>query len=226
MYTLVIGNKTYSSWSLRPWILMKVLNIPFEEKLFPLFTPEGTAEIEKLSPSGLVPALVDSDGDISVWDSLSILEYLADNHPDKGIWPADKAARAHARSMAAEMHGGFFGIRGGCSMNLSKKYAQKDRGPDVAKDVARICALINEARSKFGGEGDFLYGGFGAVDAMYMPIVCRLNGYSIAVDDVTKAYMDTMLNLAPFNEWREAAMLEPWVIGEDEVDEEPIEVYK
>ncbi len=226
MYTLVIGNKTYSSWSLRPWILMKVLNIPFEEKLFPLFTPEGTAEIAKLSPSGLVPALVDSDGDISVWDSIAIMEYLADNHPEKGIWPADKAARAHARSMAAEMHGGFFGIRGACSMNLSKKYAEKDRGEACAKDVARICQLINEARSKFGGQGDFLYGGFGAVDAMYAPIVTRLDTYSIAVDDVTQAYMDKILSLPEFVEWREAAMLEPWVIGEDEVDEEAIEHFK
>lgn len=226
MYTLVIGNKTYSSWSLRPWLLMKMLDIPFEEKLFPLFTPEGTAEIAKLSPSGLVPALIDSDGDINVWDSLAIMDYLADNHPNLAIWPTDKSARAHARSMAAEMHGGLFGIRSACSMNLGKKFANKDRGADCAKDVARICQLINEARAKFGTDGDFLYGQFGAVDAMYAPIVTRLDTYSIEVDAVTQKYMDAVLGLPEFKQWRDAAMQETWVIGEDEVDEQPIEVYK
>lgn len=224
MYTLVIGNKTYSSWSLRPWILMKVLGIPFKEKLFPLFTPEGTAEIKKLSPAGLVPALLD-DG-ILVWESLAIIDYLADNNPELNIWPKDKAARAYARSMASEMHGGFFGIRNACAMNLGKKYATKDRGADMAKDVKRICTLFNEARTRFAGRGKFLYGEFSAVDAMFAPVVTRLDTYSVAVDDTTRAYMDVILNLPAFKEWREAAMLEEWVIGEDEVDEEPIEIFK
>ena len=228
MYTLVIGNKTYSSWSLRPWLVMSFFKIPFEEIIIPLDLPDTKENIQKYSKAGQVPVLVDNGGDdrIIVWESLAIIDYMADIYPEIAIWPKDKDKRAHARSMAAEMHGGFLPIRKACPMNLSKKFQQKDRGEDVAKDVARITQLINEARSKFGDNGEFLYGEFSATDAMYAPVVTRLNTYSIAVDDVTRKYMDVIQAMPEFNQWRDAAMDEPWVLGEDEINEKAIEVYK
>jgi glutathione S-transferase len=228
MPTLVIGNKCHSSWSLRPWILLRQLGIPFEEVLIPftdpIDTPEWKAEVRKYSPAGKVPALV--DGDVAAWDSLAIMEYVAELRPDLPVWPRDKAARAMARSISAEMHSGFSALRSACPMNLGKKYARRDRGPAVEKDVARIGEIWRTARERFGAGGPFLFGAFGAADAMYAPVVTRFDTYSVPVDPACRAYMDAVLGTPAFQEWRAAALAETWIVPEDEVDEEPVAVLR
>lgn len=222
---LVIGNKLYSSWSLRPWILMRHLGIPFEEVLVPLDRPDTKARILEHSPAGKVPVLV--DGVATVWESLAIIDHLADLYPESDVWPREDAARAHARSIAAEMHAGFQKLRAALPMNLGKRYAHRDRGEGVAADVARVVAVWREARTRFGAGGPFLFGkAFGAADAMYAPVVTRLDTYSWPVDPDTRAYMDAVLALPAFVAWRDAALEEEWVIAHDEVDEEPIAVYR
>ena len=228
MPTLVIGNKCHSSWSLRPWILMRQLGDPFDEVLVPftdpIDTPEWKAQVRKYSPAGKVPALV--DGDVAVWDSLAIIEYVAEMRPDLPVWPRERAARAMARSISAEMHSGFSALRSACPMNLGKRYAEKDRGAAVARDVARVTEIWRTARERYGAEGPFLFGQFGAADAMYAPVVTRLDTYSIPVDSVSRAYMDAVLGTAAFQEWRAAALTETWIVPEDEVDEEPIATFR
>ena len=222
---LVIGNKLYSSWSLRPWILMRHLGLAFEEALVPLDRPDIKARIQAHSPAGKVPVLV--DGAVTVWESLAILDHLADVHPTVPIWPEDLAARAYARSIAAEMHAGFMPLRAAMPMNLGKRYAYKDRGPDVAANVARVETLWREARTRFGAGGPYLFGAqFGAADAMYAPVVTRLDTYSWPVADDTRAYMDAVLALPAFLDWREAALDEEWVLDHDEVDEPATAVYR
>jgi glutathione S-transferase len=230
--TLVIGNKCHSSWSLRPWILMKHFGIPFEEVLIPftdpIDTPEWKRQVRKYNPAGKVPALV--DGEIAVWESLAIMEYLAEKHPDIPIWPKDRAARAMARSIASEMHAGFSAMRGACPMNLGKKYAYKDRGAAAAKDAARVAEIWRTARERFGkgatNGGPFLFGAFCAADAMYAPMATRFETYSLPADAVVRAYMDAVMGTAAFQEWRRAALAETWLVPEDEVDEEPIENFR
>ncbi|WP_029029670.1 glutathione S-transferase family protein [Salinarimonas rosea] len=222
---LVIGNKLYSSWSLRPWILMRHLGLDFEEALVPLDQPDTKAKILAHSPAGKVPVLV--DGEVTVWESLAILDYLADLHPESEIWPREDVARAYARSIAAEMHAGFQKLRAALPMNLGRRYAHKDRGEGVAADVARVVALWREARDRFGAGGPFLFGKqFGAADAMYAPVVTRLDTYSWPIDADTRAYMEAVLTLPAFVEWREAALDEAWVLAHDEVDEPAIAVYR
>src|SRR5215203_1221553 len=228
MPTLVIGNKCHSSWSLRPWILMRQLGVPFDEVLVPftdpIDTPEWKAQVRKYSPAGKVPALV--DGDVAVWDSLAIIEYVAEMRSDLPVWPRERAARAMARSISAEMHSGFGALRSACPMNLGKRYGEKDRGAAVARDVARITEIWRAARERYGAEGPFLIGQFGAADAMYAPVVTRLDTYSIPVDPVCRAYMDAVLGTPAFREWRAAALAETWIVPEDEVDEEPIATFR
>ena len=217
MPTLVIANKLYSSWSLRPWLLLRQAGIAFDERLIRLGEPDTGARIRAFSGGGKVPVLI--DGDATVWESLAIMEYAAERWPDAGIWPRDPAARAFARSIAAEMHAGFQGLRAACPMNLGKRFGPRDRGPGVAADVVRIEAIWREARDRFGAGGPFLFGGFDAADAMYAPVVTRLDTYAIAVGRETRAYMDAVLGLPAFAEWREAALAEPWIVEADEVDE-------
>lgn len=228
MPTLVIGNKCHSSWSLRPWILMRQLGVPFDEVLVPftdpIDTPEWKAQVRKYSPAGKVPALV--DGDVAVWDSLAIIEYVAEMRSDLPVWPRDRAARAMARSISAEMHSGFGALRSACPMNLGKRYGEKDRGAAVARDVARITEIWRAARERYGTEGPFLFGQFGAADAMYAPVVTRFDTYSIPVDPVSRAYMEALLGSEAFQEWRAAALAETWIVPEDEVDEEPIATFR
>ena len=228
MPTLVIGNKCHSSWSLRPWILMRQLGVPFDEVLVPftdpIDTPEWKAQVRKYSPAGKVPALV--DGDVAVWDSLAIVEYVAEMRSDLPVWPRERAARAMARSISAEMHSGFSALRSACPMNLGKKYGEKDRGAAVARDVARITEIWRAARERYGAEGPFLFGQFGAADAMYAPVVTRFDTYSVPVDPVSRAYMEAVLGTAAFREWRAAALAETWIVPEDEVDEEPIATFR
>lgn len=216
---LIIGNKNYSSWSLRPWLAMKVAGIPFSETFVPLDTPDFRAKVLAASGDagpGRVPALI--DGDVRVWESLAILEYLADKFPQAGLWPAGEAARAHARAVAAEMHSGFQPLRRHLPMNVRRPVKARALDDAVAADVTRIDAIWNEARSRFGAAGPYLYGAFGAADAMYAPVVWRFHTYAIAVSDRARAYMRAVLALPASLEWSEEARREPWVLAHDEVD--------
>jgi glutathione S-transferase len=223
MPTLVIANKCYSSWSMRPWLLMKQLGIAFDEITVPLDLPDTKAKVLKHSPAGKVPILI--DGDVTVWETVAIMEYVGEAY-GVPVWPADRKARAMARSIAAEMHSGFSALRSACPMNLGKKFAQKDRGEAVASDVARFSEIVRQAREQFGAGGPFLFGAFSAADAMYAPLVTRLDTYSIPLDATTRAYADAILILPAFQEWRSAAMEEEWIVEADEVDEEAIEDYR
>lgn len=216
---LIIANKLYSSWSLRPWLAMTVLGIPFKEELIPFEDPRFKPRINELGSPGQMPVLV--DGDIAVWESIAIIEHVAERFPDAGFWPSDAAARANARAISSEMHAGFRALRGACPMNLGKRFHRRDRGPDVAADVARITQLWAGARRKFGAASGepFLYGRFCAADAMFAPVVSRLDTYDIDVDIETRAYMDAILTLPAFVAWREAALKENWIFAEDEADE-------
>jgi glutathione S-transferase len=192
---LVIANKNYSSWSLRPWIAMKVFGFDFDEKKIPL-QEKGTKDaILGHSPAGKVPILV--DGKTTVWDSLSILEYLAERN--RKLWPADPAERARARSLAAEMHSGFPSLRNHMSMNVRKRYAGKGRTPEVLAEIERIKAIWNEAQKPF------LFGAFTAADAMYAPVVLRLRTYEVELPRAARSYYDAMLELPSMLEWIAAA---------------------
>lgn len=216
---LVIGNKRYSSWSLRPWLLMRCFEVPFHEVLIPLYTSEFAVRIGELSPSGRVPVLL--DGDVRVWDSLAIAEYLAERFPDRAIWPAERAARAVARSIASEMHSGFVALRSACPMNLRVAAPFQGWGGEAAAgDVRRIVELWADARARFGapsGAGPFLFGAFTAADAMYAPVTARLLGYGWPIDASTRAYCEAVQALPAFREWQAAADAEPWVIAANEV---------
>ena len=217
---LAIGNKAYSSWSLRPWILMKMLDIPFTEDLIPLDTPEFRQRVNAYQAGATVPILV--DGDVTVWESLAIMDYLADCFPEKAVWPKDKKARAFARTIANEMHAGFRALRQACPMNVRKIHPAKERGEPVDKDVARLTHLWTTALSKYGkpsGQGPFLFGGFSAADAMFAPVVTRLVTYSISIDAVSKAYCEAVLKTSAFRQWHQEALAEPWVVAHDEADE-------
>jgi glutathione S-transferase len=214
--TLVFGNKNYSSWSFRPWIALRVAGIPFEEVVIPLYEPGSKEQILKYSPAGKVPVLI--DGDIRVWESLAILDYLAERFPQARLWPTDAAARAQARAIAAEMHAGFAPLRRHCPMNMWRPVRTRELPPEVAADVRRIDAIFTECRERFGQGGAFLFGGFGAADAMYAPVVSRLHTYGIAVGAVAQTYMQAMMALPAWAEWRAAALREPWVMANDEVD--------
>jgi len=211
---LYIGNKVYSSWSLRPWIVMRAKDIAFEETLVQLRSADTPERIRKVSPSGKVPCLTD-DG-APIWETLAIMEYLAEKFPAKDIWPKNRRARTHARSIASEMHAGFQSLRSQCSMIVTQRFAPRQRSPEVMADVARISAIWNEARANFADKaaGPFLYGDFSAADGMYAPVVTRFHTYSIAVDPVSQAYMDAVLAHSAYRQWLAGAVTEPWILGE------------
>ncbi len=214
--TLVIGNKNYSSWSLRPWIAMKVAGIPFEEKVIPLYEPGSREQVLQYSPVGKVPVLVEAGQ--SIWESLAILEYLAEKFPNAGLWPRDARARAHARALAAEMHAGFQALRKHCPMNMWLPVRPRPQPDDVIANVRRIEALWGECRRRFGQGRAFLFGDFGAVDAMYAPVVSRLHTYGLTVNEASRAYMDAVMALPAWIEWRTAALQESWVMKGNEPD--------
>ena len=176
---LTIGNKNYSSWSFRPWIAMKVAGIAFEEEVISLNAPDFKARVGKLSGTGKVPAL--TDGDVQVWESLAILEYLAEKFPAAGLWPADPAARAHARAIAAEMHAGFVPLRRLLPMNMWRPVKPLALTPEAEANVRRIEAMWTDCRNRYGKGGAFLFGAFGAADAMYAPVVSRFHTYAVEV---------------------------------------------
>lgn len=214
---LVIGNKRYSSWSLRPWLVLQHFGIDFDEQLIRLDEPTTKAEILAVSPSGRVPCLI--DGAISIWETLAIIEYVAETYPHLAIWPKDRAARAMARAISNEMHAGFTGLRSACPMNLRRRFEWRDRGEAAANDVTRIVSLWRDARGRFGGQGPFLFGAFSAADAMYAPVVHRLDGYSWSVPSDIAPYVAAMLDLPAMRTWRTGADAEPWIVPSDEVSE-------
>ena len=214
--TLVIGNKNYSSWSFRPWIAMKVAGIAFDEQVISLDAPDFKTRVGRISGTGKVPALV--DGEVHVWESLAILDYLAESFPKAGLWPADRAARAHARAVAAEMHAGFMAMRRECPMNMWRPVTPRELTPQALADARRIEAIWTDCRTRFGADGPFLFGSFGAADAMYAPVVSRFHTYAVEVSAPARAYMAAVMALPAWLEWRAAALQEPWVLPHDEPD--------
>jgi glutathione S-transferase len=213
---LVIGNKNYSSWSMRPWIALRVANIQFEETVIPLYEPESAEQILKFSPAGKVPILI--DGDVRVCESLAILEYLAEKFPAAGLWPRDAGARAHARAIAAEMHAGFVPLRGECPMNMWHPPGTRALSAPAAANVKRIDDIWSGARARFAADGPFLFGAFSAADAMYAPVVSRFHTYAIDVGAASRAYMGAVMALPAWREWSGAALKEPWVMRHVEPD--------
>jgi glutathione S-transferase len=213
---LIIGNKNYSSWSLRPWIAMKVAGLAFDEEVISLSATDFKARLSKVSGTGKVPALL--DGDVHVWESLAILEYVAEKYPHARLWPADPAPRALARAIAAEMHAGFAPLRRHLPMNMWRPVIPRQLIPEVKANVRRIEEMWIDCRTRYGAGGAFLFGGFGAADAMYAPIVSRFHTYAVEVGEAARAYMAAVMALPAWGEWRAAALAEPWVLPEDEVD--------
>ena len=198
MLKIVVGNKKYSSWSLRPWLVLKHAGVPFEETVVALDMPDTDANIRKYSPSGRVPALI--DGELTVWDSLSICEYLNEKFPEKRLWPQDRARRAIARSLCAEMHSGFANLRNDCSMKIVQQYPYKALRPETQAEVDRIAAIWEDCLKQSGGP--FLFGKEPCIaDAFYAPVVSRLRTYSIPVSGAAKAYCDTVWAWPPLQAW-------------------------
>jgi glutathione S-transferase len=208
---LVIGNKNYSSWSMRPWLALRANDIAFEEVFIPLYT--GAADKQRIldvTPSGKVPALI--DGDVTVWDSLAIIEYLAERFPQSRLWPEDRAARAHARAISAEMHSGFMALRGECGMNLHRPVGAIKLSADARANVARIEQIWIECRRRHNVAGPFLFGAFSGADAMFAPVVHRFRTYAIEVAPEAADYMKAMMALSAFAEWTRAGLAETIVI--------------
>lgn len=205
MYTLIIGNKNYSSWSLRPWLALRMLNIPFVERLEP-FVDHGSHEtFRAFSPTGRVPLLI--DGEVEVWDSLAIVEHVADRHPE--LWPSGGAARAYARSVSAEMHSGFSTLRNICTMNCGLRVQLHTRPPALEADLARINEIWTTGLSRLGGP--FLAGSaFTIADAFFAPVALRLQTYGISLGREADAYAQRLRDLPPMVEWYEAGIAETW----------------
>ncbi|MDE2363412.1 MAG: glutathione S-transferase family protein [Hyphomicrobiales bacterium] len=210
MLTLVIGNKSYSSWSMRPWMLLESFQIPFDEIVIPLYVEGSKQQILKHTPSGKVPVLI--DGETHVWDSLSICEYVAEKFPDRAIWPKDAQARALARSMSAEMHSSFQALRQQCGMVVHRKKGPVEFSADTLADIARIESMWAFSRAKYAKDGPFLFGAFSAADAMYAPVVVRFDVYQPKISATTRAYMDAMTQTPAWKKWMAGAAAETWRI--------------
>ena len=218
MYTLYIANKNYSSWSLRGWLCARLSGAPFEEKLVQLGTGGPNPAYLPFSPTGLVPCL--HDGDVVVWESLAIAEYLAERHP--GMWPGDPKARAFARSMCAEMHAGFRHLRNDMTMCIRERVDVRPWSPDLTKDIERVFALWTEARRRFGVGGPYLFGAWSIADAFFAPVAFRFQTYAVEPPDEAGAYWRRLLAHPHVREWESAALAETTVI---EVDE-PRHIYR
>jgi glutathione S-transferase len=200
---------------MRPWLALRANNIPFEEIFIPLYTGDADKQrILNFTDSGKVPALI--DGDLTVWDSLSIIEYLAERFPETRLWPEDRAQRAHARSISAEMHSGFMALRNECGMNLHRQVGAIALSADAQANIARVQQIWLECRARHRGQGPFLFGAFGGADAMFAPVVHRFRTYAIEVAPELRDYMDTMLSQPAFQEWTRAGLAETIVIDKFE----------
>lgn len=208
---LVIGNKNYSSWSMRPWLLMRQQSIEFEEVQIPLRQPDSLERKLVYSPAGKVPIL--RDGEMGIWDSLAIIEHLAERFPANQIWPADPEPRALARSVSAEMHSGFANLRTRMPMNCRARRPAAGRGPGVQEDIDRIREIWRECRARFGAGGLFLFGDFTAADAMFAPVASRLRTYCVELEGPEAEYAEAVLALPAVEEWMEDARNEPWRIA-------------
>lgn len=219
-FTLVVGNKNYSSWSMRGGLMVRIAGIECEEIVIPLDRPESAAAIRKHSPSGKVPALLHRG--LAVWESLAIAEYLNDLKPEAGLWPSSAAARAHARAISAEMHAGFADLRTHMPMNIRASYPGKGIAPGVRADIERITSMWRDCRKRFGGafprDDGFLFGTFGAADAMFAPVVTRFRTFGVALDADSEAYAKAVLAQPAVQEWIDAAKNEPWLIQSCELD--------
>jgi glutathione S-transferase len=213
---LIIGNKNYSSWSLRPWLAMTMAGLPFRETVIPLYTPESKEQITAHSKAGRVPVLY--HGRLVIWDSLAILEYIAETFPEKKLWPVGKMARAVARAVSNDMHSGFTALRNACPMNIRRPPKGIALSDAVLADVARIESIWRECRSRFGKGGSFLFGRFSIADAMFAPVASRFATYDLATAADAKAYVATVLGTPAFKLWQEAALEETWIIPAEEVD--------
>jgi len=203
--TLVIGNKNISSWSMRPWVAAVAFNIPFTEVRLLLDQPDTAAKIASYSQAGRVPVLL--AGEMTIWDSLAICEYLAEQFPDKHLWPQDVAARAMARSITAEMHSGFAALRNDMSMNIQARLPGRGRTPGAQADIGRICEIWEECLARF-GHHVYLFGGFSIADAFYAPVVTRFKTYGVALAPALQAYCDRVLAHPAVARWVREAMLE------------------
>ena len=213
---LIIGNKNYSSWSLRAYMALAAFAIPFEEKLLRLGTPDFHKSVRRQSKAGLVPIL--KHNDLVIWDTLAIMEYLAETWPNKHLWPKNKKARAVARSVSAEMHSGFGGLRKACPMNLRRQPKPVHLNENAIHDVARLEEIFDYCRKTFGKDGPFLFGRFSLADAMFTPLLTRLETYAVRQKLITKAYIIAVLSTEAFQSWKVAALKEKWIVPEDEVD--------
>jgi glutathione S-transferase len=207
---LVIANKAYSSWSLRPWILLTHFKIPFVELVIPLDLPDTRQRILNVSPNGKCPSL--HDGPVTVWESLAIIEYIAEKHRDKAIWPRGKKARAIARSLCSEMHAGFQPLREHCPTNFRRPVRKRELTSAVEADVARIEGAWADARKMHRKDGRFLFGPFSAADAMFAPVVNRFHTYDVPVKKESRDYMDAIMALPAWKAWMKDAEAEPWSI--------------
>ena len=212
---LIIGNKNYSSWSLRPWLAMKQANLDFQEVRIALYTPTAAQEIRPYSPAGKVPILLDNG--LTVWDSLAICEYLADSFTATRWWPEDKATRAVARAISAEMHSGFQLLRQNMPMNCRARLPGKGISPGVQAEIDRITGIWRECRQNFGSEGNMLFGEFTIADAMFAPIVSRFTTYGVQLDPISSAYAEAIWSLPAMQQWTAAAQAETEVIANFEL---------
>ncbi|QTL02592.1 glutathione S-transferase family protein [Aquabacter sp. L1I39] len=213
---LIIANKNYSSWSMRPWLALKAADVDFEEKLVPLGSDLFRKTLAGLGTAGRVPVLLD-DG-AAIWESLAIIEHVAELYPDRPFWPTDRAARAMARAVAAEMHAGFHYLRRHLPMNLWRPPEPRALDEGGEKDLARLTAIWTAARARFGAEGPFLFGRFSAADAMFAPLATRLRTYQVPMTPEVADYVAAIHAYPHFVAWRDAALAEPWEVAEDEVD--------
>ena len=213
---LIIGNKNYSSWSLRPWLAMAMAGLDFDETIILLDTPDTKKQIAEHSKAGRVPVL--RHGKVTIWETLAILEYLAETFPEKNLWPKAKGARAVARAISNEMHAGFSGLRDTCPMNLRRPQMPIMLNDATRADIARIEEIWRHCRKTYGKGGKFLFGTFCNADAMFAPVVTRFETYAIPVTRDTKAYMDAVLATKAFQKWKSAALKETWIVPHDEVN--------
>jgi len=214
--TLVIGNQNYSSWSLRPWLFLAHHAIPFKTKKVSLFTDGMERDLAVHFSDNKVPVMI--DGDLEVWDSLAILEYLVERFPETRGWPEERSARAVARSVCAEMHSGFFGMRGELPMNRRRRFPGFEPGPEAQRDIDRVLGLWQFCRERYGAAGPWLFGEFSAADCMYAPVVMRLLSYEISLDAVSTVYARKLFESPAMQQWVKAGAAELEVINEDEAD--------